>query len=109
MFGDTFTGKKIDLTDMICHFVCIMQALYWLMLPKLMREEKVEDVMTITQIIFLLQFFPKLYHSFYLMRGVRKVTGYIFGTAWWGLILNLIAYFLASHVRKCLQLTSSIS
>ncbi|KAK1381131.1 Cyclic nucleotide-binding domain-containing protein [Heracleum sosnowskyi] len=76
----------------------VPQAIYWLMLPKLLREEKVEDVMTITQIIFLLQIFPKLHHSFYLMRGVRKVTGYIFGTAWWGLILNLISYFLASHV-----------
>ncbi|WOH13467.1 hypothetical protein DCAR_0832977 [Daucus carota subsp. sativus] len=76
----------------------VPQAVYWLILPKLLKEGKVESVMTITQTIFLLQFFTKLYHSFYLMRGVKKVTGYIFGTAWWGLILNLIAYFLASHV-----------
>lgn len=76
----------------------MLQAIYWLILPKLLREEKVEDVMTISQIIFLLQIFPKLYHSSYLMRGLKKVTGYIFGTAWWGLTLNLIAYFLASHV-----------
>ncbi|KAL1824469.1 hypothetical protein ACET3Z_011247 [Daucus carota] len=32
------------------------------------------------------------------MHGVSKVAGYLFGTAWWGFILNLIVYFLASHV-----------
>ncbi|KAL8124628.1 cyclic nucleotide-gated ion channel 2-like [Apium graveolens] len=74
------------------------QVVYWLIFPKLLREEKMEDVMNIAQLIFLFQFFPKLYHCFYLMRGVRKVTGYLFGTVWWGFILNLIAYFLASHV-----------
>lgn len=81
------------------HLICIIQVVYWLIFPKLLREEKMEDVMTIAQLIFLFQFFPKLYHCFYLMRGVRKVTGYLFGTVWWGFILNLIAYFLASHVR----------
>lgn len=29
---------------------------------------------------------------------MQKVTGYIFGTIWWGFGLNLIAYFIASHV-----------
>lgn len=32
------------------------------------------------------------------MRKMQKVTGYIFGTIWWGFGLNLIAYFIASHV-----------
>jgi uncharacterized membrane protein YdjX (TVP38/TMEM64 family) len=30
---------------------------------------------------------------------MQFVTGYIFGTAWWGFALNLIAYFIAAHVR----------
>ncbi|KAH9740247.1 cyclic nucleotide-gated ion channel 2 [Citrus sinensis] len=30
----------------------------------------------------------------------QKVTGYIFGTIWWGFGLNLIAYFIASHVSN---------
>lgn len=76
-----------------------MQILYWLLLPKLLREEKPEDVMILAQFIFLFQFLPKLYHCFHLMHGVSKVAGYLFGTAWWGFILNLIVYFLASHVR----------
>ncbi|KAL8172345.1 hypothetical protein V2J09_024149 [Rumex salicifolius] len=43
------------------------------------------------------QFLPKVLHSISLMRRMQKVTGYIFGTIWWGFGLNLIAYFLASH------------
>lgn len=54
--------------------------------------------MTILLLIFLFQFLPKVYHSICLMRRMAKVTGYIFGTIWWGFGLNLIAYFIASHV-----------
>ncbi len=54
--------------------------------------------MTILLLIFLFQYLPKVYHSIYLMRRMQKVTGYIFGTIWWGFGLNLIAYFIASHV-----------
>lgn len=57
-------------------------------------------IMTILLIIFLFQFLPKVYHSIYLMRRMQKVTGYIFGTIWWGFGLNLIAYFIASHVSN---------
>ncbi|XP_039031858.1 cyclic nucleotide-gated ion channel 2-like [Hibiscus syriacus] len=39
-----------------------------------------------------------MYHSLCLMRGMRKVTGYVFGSIWWGFGLNLIAYLIASHV-----------
>ncbi|MED6188027.1 Cyclic nucleotide-gated ion channel 2 [Stylosanthes scabra] len=44
------------------------------------------------------QFLPKVYHSICMMKRMQKVTGYIFGTIWWGFGLNLIAYFIASHV-----------
>ena len=67
-------------------------------MPKLIREEKVKLIMTILLLIFLFQFLPKIYHCICLMRRMQKVTGYIFGTIWWGFALNLIAYFIASHV-----------
>lgn len=35
---------------------------------------------------------------------MQKVTGYIFGTIWWGFGLNLIAYFIASHVRTYIRM-----
>ncbi|KAH9740249.1 cyclic nucleotide-gated ion channel 2 [Citrus sinensis] len=76
----------------------VPQAVFWLVVPKLIREEKIKMIMTILLIIFLFQFLPKVYHSIYLMRRMQKVTGYIFGTIWWGFGLNLIAYFIASHV-----------
>lgn len=76
----------------------VPQAVFWLVLPKLIREEKIKVIMTILLLIFLFQFLPKVYHSICLMRRMAKVTGYIFGTIWWGFGLNLIAYFIASHV-----------
>ncbi|GMI68478.1 CYCLIC NUCLEOTIDE GATED CHANNEL 2, DEFENSE NO DEATH 1, CYCLIC NUCLEOTIDE-GATED CHANNEL 2 [Hibiscus trionum] len=76
----------------------VPQAVFWLVVPKLIREEQIKLIMTILILIFLFQFLPKVYHSICLMRRMQKVTGYIFGTIWWGFGLNLIAYFIASHV-----------
>uniref|UniRef100_A0A5B6ZRL6 Putative cyclic nucleotide-gated ion channel 2 n=1 Tax=Davidia involucrata TaxID=16924 RepID=A0A5B6ZRL6_DAVIN len=76
----------------------VPQAVFWLVVPRLIRGEQIKLIMTILLLIFLFQFLPKVYHSIYLMRRMQKVTGYIFGTIWWGFGLNLIAYFIASHV-----------
>ncbi|KAL2959026.1 hypothetical protein AAZX31_18G243800 [Glycine max] len=76
----------------------VPQVVFWLLVPKLLREEKIKIIMTIMLLIFLFQFLPKVYHSICMMRRMQKVTGYIFGTIWWGFGLNLIAYFIASHV-----------
>ncbi|VAI22117.1 unnamed protein product [Triticum turgidum subsp. durum] len=76
----------------------IPQIIFWLVIPKLIREEQVKVIMTILLLIFVLQFLPKVYHSIYIMRKMQKVTGYIFGTVWWGFGLNLFAYFIASHI-----------
>ncbi|KAJ6421590.1 hypothetical protein OIU84_028877 [Salix udensis] len=76
----------------------IPQAIFWLLVPKFIREEKIKRVLTILLVTFLFQFLPKVYHSYCLARRMRKVTGYIFGTIWWGFGLNLVAYLIASHV-----------
>ncbi|XP_058184789.1 cyclic nucleotide-gated ion channel 2-like [Rhododendron vialii] len=76
----------------------VPQAVFWLVVPRLIREEKIKLIMTILLLIFLFQFLPKVYHSICLMRRMAKVTGYVFGSIWWGFGLNLIAYFIASHV-----------
>ncbi|KAF8408166.1 hypothetical protein HHK36_007308 [Tetracentron sinense] len=76
----------------------VPQMVFWLVVPKLIREEKIKVIMTILLLMFLFQFLPKVYHSICLMRRMQKVTGYIFGTIWWGFALNLFAYFIASHV-----------
>ncbi|XP_064983015.1 cyclic nucleotide-gated ion channel 2-like [Musa acuminata AAA Group] len=76
----------------------VPQAVFWLIVPKLIREEEIKLIMTICLLIFVFQFLPKVYHSICVMRRMQKVTGYIFGTIWWGFGLNLFAYFIASHV-----------
>ncbi|RLN18775.1 cyclic nucleotide-gated ion channel 2 [Panicum miliaceum] len=75
----------------------IPQVIFWLVIPKLIREEQVKLIMTILLLMFIFQFLPKVYHSIHIMRKMQKVTGYIFGTIWWGFGLNLFAYFIASH------------
>lgn len=75
-----------------------MQVVVWLILPKLAKEEQVKLIMPLLLVAILFQFLPKVYHSICLMRRMRKVTGYIFGSIWWGFGLNLLAYFIASHV-----------
>nr|XP_027073274.1 cyclic nucleotide-gated ion channel 2 isoform X1 [Coffea arabica] len=79
----------------------IPQAVFWLLVPRLIRDEQIKLIMTILLLIFLFQFLPKVYHSISLMRRMQKVTGYVFGSIWWGFGLNLIAYFIASHVAGC--------
>ncbi|XP_027073275.2 cyclic nucleotide-gated ion channel 2 isoform X2 [Coffea arabica] len=76
----------------------IPQAVFWLLVPRLIRDEQIKLIMTVLLLIFLFQFLPKVYHSISLMRRMQKVTGYVFGSIWWGFGLNLIAYFIASHV-----------
>ncbi|KAH7673464.1 cyclic nucleotide gated channel protein [Dioscorea alata] len=76
----------------------VPQVVFWLVLPKLIREEEIKLIMTILLLMFLFQFLPKVYHIIYVMQKMQKVTGYIFGTIWWGFALNLISYFIASHV-----------
>lgn len=63
-----------------------------------MKEERIRLTITILLVFFLFQFLPKVYHSISLMKRMQKVTGYIFGTIWWCFGLNLITYFIASHV-----------
>ncbi|CAI9294284.1 unnamed protein product [Lactuca saligna] len=76
----------------------VPQVVFLLVLPKLIQEERIKTIMTTLLLVFMFLFLPKVYHSIYLMRRMAKVTGYIFGTIWWGFALNLITYFIASHV-----------
>ncbi|KAJ0042432.1 hypothetical protein Pint_19133 [Pistacia integerrima] len=76
----------------------IPQAVLWLIIPKLIREDEIKQIMSILLLMIMFQFFPKVYHSLTLMRRMTKVTGFIFGTIWWGFSINLIAYLIFSHV-----------
>lgn len=68
-------------------------------------------VMTVFFISFLFQYLPKIYHSVCLLRRLQSMLGYVFGTIWGGIALNLIAYFVASHViiDKKLNLSFTVS
>lgn len=70
----------------------------WISVPILLREGRMNLLMAILLVNFVFQFLPKVIHSICLMRRMRQVTGYIFGSIGWGFGLNMVAYFIASHV-----------
>ncbi|KAL1537881.1 Cyclic nucleotide-gated ion channel 4 [Salvia divinorum] len=73
------------------------QIVIWVVIPKLLERGWTTAVMTVLLVIFVFQYLPKIYHSVCLLRRMQNFSGYIFGTVWWGIALNMIAYFVASH------------
>ncbi|XP_022877589.1 cyclic nucleotide-gated ion channel 4-like [Olea europaea var. sylvestris] len=75
----------------------IPQIVLWVAIPELLGKGSTILIMAVLLIMFLFQYLPKIYHSVCLLRRMQNLSGYIFGTVWWGIALNLIAYFVASH------------
>ncbi|KAK7272495.1 hypothetical protein RJT34_29121 [Clitoria ternatea] len=75
----------------------IPQIVVWVAVPSLLEKGSITLVMTMFLSMFLFQYLPKIYHSVCLLRRMQNLSGYIFGTIWWSITLNLIAYFVASH------------
>ncbi|CAN1292812.1 Cyclic nucleotide-gated ion channel 4 [Linum perenne] len=75
----------------------IPQIVVWVAIPSLLKAGAVTGIMTLFLVMFLIQYLPKIYHSVCILRRMQDHSGYIFGTVWWGIFLNLIAYFVASH------------
>ncbi|KAI3427529.1 Cyclic nucleotide-binding domain-containing protein [Psidium guajava] len=73
------------------------QVVLWVALPSQLERGETTRVMTVLLIVFLFQYLPKIYHFVCLLRRMQNLSGYIFGTVWWGIALNMIAYFVASH------------
>ncbi|KAD4178939.1 hypothetical protein E3N88_27530 [Mikania micrantha] len=75
----------------------IPQIVLWVIIPDMLKKGKTTEIMTVALVLFLFQYLPKIYHSICLLRRMQNLSGYIFGTVWWGIALNMIAYFVASH------------
>ncbi|KAL4201914.1 hypothetical protein AMTRI_Chr02g218290 [Amborella trichopoda] len=90
------TSKKGFLFDLFV-ILPIPQMVLWVVAPNLIRLGSTTTVMTVFLIMFLFQYLPKLYHAISLLRRMQNLSGYIFGTIWWGFALNMIAYFVAAH------------
>lgn len=75
----------------------VMQVVMWVAAPALIHQGSITSVMTVLLIMFLFEYLPKIYHSVCFLRRMQNFSGYIFGTIWWGIALNLMAYFVASH------------
>ncbi|CAI9756883.1 unnamed protein product [Fraxinus pennsylvanica] len=91
-----FKANKGFLFDLFV-ILPIPQIVLWVAIPELLGKGSTTVVMTILLIMFLFQYLPKIYHSIRLLRRMQNLSGYMFGTIWWGIALNMIAYFVASH------------
>ncbi|KAM7492628.1 hypothetical protein LguiA_035549 [Lonicera macranthoides] len=73
------------------------QVVLWVVIPRLLKKGEITAVMTALLIMLVFQYLPRIYHSVCLLRRMQNLSSYIFGTVWWGIALNMIAYFVASH------------
>jgi cyclic nucleotide gated channel, plant len=78
-------------------WTCV-QVMVWVAAPAMIRAGSTTSVMTVLLVAFLLEYLPKIYHSARFLRRMQSQSGYVFGTIWWGMVLNLMAYFVAAHV-----------
>jgi cyclic nucleotide gated channel, plant len=85
-----------------------IQVVVWVAAPAMIRAGLTTPVMTVLLVSFLLEYLPKIYHAARLLRRMQRQSGYIFGTIWWGIALNLMAYFVAAHVRYVTSSASSV-
>lgn len=77
----------------------IPQVVIWVVVPRMIKEGYTLSIMTLLLVVFLFQYIPKIYHLIYcLTRRMQNVTGYVFGTVWWGFAMNLTAYVIAAQV-----------
>jgi putative effector of murein hydrolase len=72
----------------------------WVAAPAMIRAGSTTAVMTVLLVAFLFEYLPKIYHSVRVLRRMQDASGYVFGTIWWGIALNLMAYFVAAHVSS---------
>ncbi|CAD6333315.1 unnamed protein product [Miscanthus lutarioriparius] len=90
------TSRKGMLLDFFV-ILPVMQVVVWVAAPAMIRAGLTTPVMTVLLVSFLLGYLPKIYHAARLLRRMQRQSGYIFGTIWWGIALNLMAYFVAAH------------
>ncbi|KAK1397350.1 Cyclic nucleotide-binding domain-containing protein [Heracleum sosnowskyi] len=87
---------KLDFFIYVFAILPLPQVVIWIVVPALLKMDEQTRVMTVMLILFLFQYLPKIYIAVCLLR--RMLFQYIFGTAWWGIGLNIVAIFVASHV-----------
>lgn len=80
----------------------------WAVIPSLLKRGSVTLVVSVLLVTFLFQYLPKIYHSIRHLRRNATLSGYIFGTVWWGIALNMIAYFVAAHVSLFINFIAHI-
>uniref|UniRef100_A0A0D9V6I1 Cyclic nucleotide-binding domain-containing protein n=1 Tax=Leersia perrieri TaxID=77586 RepID=A0A0D9V6I1_9ORYZ len=89
-------SKKGIVLDLLV-ILPVMQVIIWVAAPAMIRAGSTTAVMTVLLVSFLFEYLPKICHAVGFLRRQQNASGYVFGTIWWGIALNLMAYFVAAH------------
>lgn len=82
------------------HPLLYVQVMLWVIVPYLISKGgDTTQIMNYMLLVFLLQYIPKVVRFMFIGWRLQHVTGYIFGSAAWGFVLNLAVYFCSAHVR----------
>ncbi|WVZ68579.1 hypothetical protein U9M48_017505 [Paspalum notatum var. saurae] len=94
-FWRSAPSNVLSCCELRCRFPKVV---LWVATPAMIRAGSTTAVMTVLLVAFLLEYLPKIYHSVRVLRRMQHAaSGYVFGTIWWGIALNLMAYFVAAH------------
>lgn len=72
----------------------------WVILPDMIAKGgDTTQIMNYMLLVFLLQYIPKVVRFMFIGWRLQHVTGYIFGSAAWGFVLNLAVYFCSGRLQ----------
>ncbi|KAL5222004.1 hypothetical protein ABZP36_026717 [Zizania latifolia] len=94
--GSARPSKKGIFLDLFV-ILPVMQVIMWVAAPAMIRAGWTTTVMTVILVSFLFEYLPKIYHSVRFLCRMQNASGYVFGTIWGSIALNLMAYFVAAH------------
>ncbi|GJP31001.1 hypothetical protein CLOM_g7583, partial [Closterium sp. NIES-68] len=98
--------SRFSLGGVVFDFIAILpipQVFVWVVAPILIGMDKASydfstGGITICFAAIIVQYMLKLVLAARFTVRAQRVNGYIFGAAWWGFALNLVAYIIAAHV-----------
>ncbi|CAI5463031.1 unnamed protein product [Closterium sp. Yama58-4] len=95
----SWSGLFLDILVVlpIPQVLCLIAVPYFLLQAKEGEYGYVEEGIGIMLSFMLLQYCVKVYHTYVVARRQQRVNGYVFGTSWWGFVLNMLVFLITAH------------
>ncbi|CAI5535176.1 unnamed protein product [Closterium sp. Naga37s-1] len=95
----SWSGLFLDVVVVlpIPQVLCLIAVPYFLLQASEGEYGYVEEGIGIMLSFMLLQYCVKVYHTYVVARRQQRVNGYVFGTSWWGFVLNMLVFLITAH------------